>query len=550
MNKFYLFSFFIIGIICLIGLRIDIMDIDAAQYASISREMLSTGHFLQVYDLGKDYLDKPPFLFWVSAISMKIFGISNFSYKLPSFLFAIIAVFSTYKLSKLFYDNKTAILSALILASSQGFFLMTHDVRTDTILMAWVIFSVWQLASWIQHKKLFHFFLGVLAIAFGMMTKGPIALLVPCFAIGSHLISQKKFSYLLKWEYVLGIFIISFLLLPMSWGLFKQFDLHPEKLVNGEHHVSGLRFFYWTQSFGRITGESSWNNNSNIFFLLQNMLWSFLPWIIIFLCALIFQIKILVSNKLRVGSKQEFITLGGFILTYLSLGMSKYQLPHYIFVGFPFAAIITAEFLNNLISDNKYPKFFKQILYGHLVIFILLWIILVLILAISFDTIHWYVPALAFIVLVGLIVFFLKNKGERKILIFILIYTSLGLNLFLNTWLYPSLLNYQAGSSVGKWISANNIPTNKTYTYKFTIWRSLNFYSKAIIGNKENVNTIGIGDYIITTENKLSELKNQGKNFKILYQGSDFPVTRLNLKFLNPKNRDGELETFVLILIK
>jgi hypothetical protein len=225
-------------------------------------------------------------------------------------------------------------------------------------------------------------------------------------------------------------------------------------------------------------------------------------------------------------------------------------LPHYIFVGFPFAAIITAEFLNNLISDNKYPKFFKQILYGHLVIFILLWIILVLILAISFDTIHWYVPALAFIVLVGLIVFFLKNKGERKILIFILIYTSLGLNLFLNTWLYPSLLNYQAGSSVGKWISANNIPTNKTYTYKFTIWRSLNFYSKAIIENKENVNTIGIGDYIITTENKLSELKNQGKNFKILYQGSDFPVTRLNLKFLNPKNRDGELETFVLILIK
>jgi len=550
MNKFYLFSFLIIGIICLIGLRIDIMDIDAAQYASISREMLSTGHFLQVYDLGKDYLDKPPFLFWVSAISMKIFGISNFSYKLPSFLFAIIAVFSTYKLSKLFYDNKTAILSALILASSQGFFLMTHDVRTDTILMAWVIFSVWQLASWIQHKKLYHFFLGVLAIAFGMMTKGPIALLVPCFAIGSHLIAQKKFSYLFKWEYVLGVFIISFLLLPMSWGLFKQFDLHPEKLVNGEHHVSGLRFFYWTQSFGRITGESSWNNNSNIFFLLQNMLWSFLPWIIIFLCALIFQIKILVSNKLRVGSKQEFITLGGFILTYLSLGLSKYQLPHYIFVGFPFAAIITAEFLNNLISDNKYPKFFKQILYGHLVIFILLWIILVLILAISFNTIHWYVSALAFIVLVGLIVFFLKNKGERKILIFILIYTSLGLNLFLNTWLYPSLLNYQAGSSVGKWISANNIPTNKTYTYKFTIWRSLNFYSKAIIGNKENVNTIGIGDYIITTENKLSELKNQGKNFKILYQGSDFPVTRLNLKFLNPKNRDGELETFVLILIK
>jgi len=551
MNKFYLFSFLIIGIICLIGLRIDIMDIDAAQYASISREMLSTGHFLQVYDLGKDYLDKPPFLFWISAISMKIFGINNFSYKLPSFLFAIIAVISTFKLSKLFYDYKTAILASLILASSQGFFLMTHDVRTDTILMGWVIFSVWQLASWIQYKKLYHFFLGVLAIAFGMMTKGPIALLVPCFAIGSHLIIQKKIiSYLFKWEYVLGIFIIFLLMLPMSWGLYKQFDLHPEKLVNGEYHVSGLRFFYWTQSFGRITGESSWNNNSNIFFLLQNMLWSFLPWIIIFLCALIFQIKILVTNKLRVPTEKEVITLGGFILTYLSLGMSKYQLPHYIFVAFPFAAILTAQFLNDLISNNKYPIIFKQLLYGHLVIFILLWIILVLILAISFDTIQWFVPALAFIGLIGLIVLFLKNKAERKILIFIFIYTSLGLNLFLNTWLYPTLLNYQAGSSVGKWISENNIPTNKIYTYKYTIWRSLNFYSKAIIGNKEDINTIKSGDYLITTKKNLSELKNQGKNFMLLYQGSDFPVTRLNLKFLNPKNRDGELERYALALIK
>ena len=123
MNKFYLVAFSIIGLICLIGLGIDIMDIDAAQYASMSREMLSTGNYLQVYDLGKEYLDKPPFLFWLSSLSMKIFGVNNFAYKLPSFLFSTLAVFSTFKLSKLFYDHKTSILAALILASSQGFFL-------------------------------------------------------------------------------------------------------------------------------------------------------------------------------------------------------------------------------------------------------------------------------------------------------------------------------------------------------------------------------------------------------------------------------------------
>ncbi len=56
------------------------------------------------------------------------------------------------------------------------------------------------------------------------------------------------------------------LLIPMSIGLYQQFDLHPEKIVNGKHGVSGLRFFYWSQSFGRITGESPWKNDVNISF--------------------------------------------------------------------------------------------------------------------------------------------------------------------------------------------------------------------------------------------------------------------------------------------
>ena len=45
---------------------IPVIDIDAAQYASMSREMLENNSFLKLYDLGHDYLDKPPMLFWLS----------------------------------------------------------------------------------------------------------------------------------------------------------------------------------------------------------------------------------------------------------------------------------------------------------------------------------------------------------------------------------------------------------------------------------------------------------------------------------------------------
>ena len=179
MNRNHLLIAGSLLLVYFIGFGINIMDVDAAQYASMSREMLRSGNYLHVYDTSIEYLDKPPFLFWISALSMKIFGINNFAYRLPSFLFALLSVLSTYKLAKLFYDKKTALLAALILATSQGFFLMNHDVRTDTILMGCVVFSVWQLAAWYQSNKILHFILGSIGIGIGMMTKGPIALLVP-----------------------------------------------------------------------------------------------------------------------------------------------------------------------------------------------------------------------------------------------------------------------------------------------------------------------------------------------------------------------------------
>ena len=59
------------------GLSIDVMDVDASQYASIAMEMLQGGSWLEVQHRHADYLDKPPLLFWASALSYALFGISK-----------------------------------------------------------------------------------------------------------------------------------------------------------------------------------------------------------------------------------------------------------------------------------------------------------------------------------------------------------------------------------------------------------------------------------------------------------------------------------------
>src|ERR1700744_5269641 len=93
-------------IVFIIGLFIPLMEVDAAQYASISREMLENRSYLQVYDIGHDYLDKPPMLFWLSALSMRVFGVHDWAYRLPSLFFSFLAVYSTYRLALLFYRKE------------------------------------------------------------------------------------------------------------------------------------------------------------------------------------------------------------------------------------------------------------------------------------------------------------------------------------------------------------------------------------------------------------------------------------------------------------
>ena len=98
-----------------IGISNPIMEIDAMQYASIARELLRNNNILHFFDNGNPYLDKPPLIFWMNALGYKIFGVSNWSYRIPSIFFSIIAIYSTFQFSISHYSKQTAMLAAIIL---------------------------------------------------------------------------------------------------------------------------------------------------------------------------------------------------------------------------------------------------------------------------------------------------------------------------------------------------------------------------------------------------------------------------------------------------
>ena len=542
-TNIYIFYIVLCIIIYILGsLFIPLMEIDSVQYANISREMLQNKSFLQIFDQGKDYLDKPPMLFWLSSLSMYFFGINDFAFRLPSILMAILAIYSTYKFTLLYYSNEIAILAALVLASTQAMFLITHDVRTDTMLMAWVILAIWQFASWLNNRKWHSLIIAFSAVAFGMMTKGPIALMVPIFSFAPHMLIHRNFKMLFRWEYLVGLIIIIILLIPMDIGLYQQFDLHPEKVMYEKTGTSGIRFFYWTQSFGRITGESVWHENDDFFFLFQNLLWGFLPWTLFLISGLISECTRIIRTKFIINKNEEWIVLPGFLITYTALGISNYQLPHYIYVVLPFTAIIAAKSLYSLVI-NWENKFFKNVINGiNIFIYILVLAILLVLLLFTFNTNIYFVIASLSVMSIFFLILMLKKIGAIPKVIQFALFTIITTNLLLTIFFYPTLLEFQLGNAVTKVIRQKNIDKTKFYLYQVYYERSLDFYSNHSFQQVESLNSLKSNDYVLVK----NELINQEllTNFNKIEQVSTFHVSTLNAEFLNPKTRESVLAIY------
>lgn len=514
------------------------MEIDAAQYAALSMEMIQTGNYFEIFLRGENYLDKPPLTFWLSALSFKIFGINEIAYRIPNFLFTLLAFFSTYRLAKLFYSKEIAWLSVLILGSSQAYFLMNHDCRTDTILTGAVIFSIWQLAAYLRSKKWIFIFGTGFGIGLSLLTKGPMGLVIPILAFGPHLLLQRNFKSIFDWKWIIVLIIASLMLIPMSMGLYKQYGIY------------GLRFYYWIQSFGRITGESSWDNGTGYFFLLQNHLWSFAPFILFFFPAIYVCLKTLLLQRLKIHNNQEIITLSGFVLPFMAFSTSHYQLPHYIFVLYPLAAILTSKYIIENFPNLKF----------RLTLIIPQYILLAgfLALIVYLTCFCFKVPIPLFlgytVILVGIILGSIKSFTKTNFIIYFSILFYAWINFGLNGWVYPNLLKYQVGSEIALYAQKNSIPSDKIICYKTDGGFALDFYLNKIIPKNTDSNFPNLenldGKYLVTNQEGLQIIGNAGYKPKIVFEGDDYHVTTLTPKFLNPSTRSETTEKKYLVLVK
>ncbi len=80
-------------------------------YAEVAREMVVRGDWLTPHLNGTRYLDKPPLFYWLIAIAYTVFGVSEFSARLPIALAGLGGVLVTWGIGRHLFDGRSGVLA-------------------------------------------------------------------------------------------------------------------------------------------------------------------------------------------------------------------------------------------------------------------------------------------------------------------------------------------------------------------------------------------------------------------------------------------------------
>lgn len=323
----------------------------------------------------------------------------------------------------------------------------------------------------------------------------------------------------------------------MSIGLYRQFGLN------------GIEFFYWTQSFGRITGESSWSNNTGPLYLFNVFLYSFLPWTFLFLEAFITKTKQIFRNENPV----EIVSYFGFIIPLIILSLSNYKLPHYIYCVMPFASVLTAVRVDSFLESVKFKKIYLSQL------FLIITLIVIISIVTFFINIKFHtVLVFSFIALIGLVVGYFKIKNNFYQFFMLSIVGSLVLSLNINIGIFLPILSFQSESEAAIFIKKRSGEGSDVILYKQNEGaksRSFNFYlntNTQYIDTIENLNKVlkKNNSYIFTNEAGYQEIIQNFKEVHLLKNFEHYRISKVTTKFINSGTRNSTLQKKYLLQVR
>ncbi len=228
-------------------------DVDTI-HAEAAREMVLRHDWVTLYTDGIRYLEKAPLMYWSVAASYKIFGVSEWSTRLPLMLGVLALLLATYRLGTMAYGERGGLYAAVVLATSLGPYIFTRFQIPDIMVGLWMalsaIFFLRSLQQEIPSRWACWGFAATCALS--VLTKSLIGLAFPFGAIFLYLLITRNLRHILKLRLFSSTLV--FLAIAAPWHILAA--LRNPTQVTSAGAVKGFLWFYFVnEQFLRYLGK-------------------------------------------------------------------------------------------------------------------------------------------------------------------------------------------------------------------------------------------------------------------------------------------------------
>lgn len=197
--------FLLWAVIYLPGLfRPALLDDTDTVHAEAAREMVERGDWVTLYVDGVRYLEKAPLLYWGMAAGFQLFGVTEWTARLPVGLGVLALLWATFSLGRRLFGGRAGFLSALVLVTAFGPFICTRILIPDMMVGLWLVLSYDFFLRILEQERPSRLACWGLAAVTGLnvLTKGFIGLVFPVATVGLFLLLTGKLKHLLKMRLV------------------------------------------------------------------------------------------------------------------------------------------------------------------------------------------------------------------------------------------------------------------------------------------------------------------------------------------------------------
>jgi len=300
--------------------RFGLWEPDEARYAEIAREMVSGGSLVIPHLNYVIYVEKPPLLYWFTSLSFAVFGINEFAARLFVALFGVLGVAATAWFAARCFGKRHALLAGAILATIPLYATMAQVLTTDMMLTTLVTIANFALfLHWREGGR--WCWLGYVAIGLGVLTKGPVAILLPLLGMLAFLIWERDWRGAIARFRVLG-------------GLGLVVLTSAPWFITMIVRVPGYFDFYFVGEHLRRAFQVSYSHGEPFYFYVPVLLAGLLPWSLL--------VPFLTWRRLEPNPARRFCVAAA-VITSVVFSCASAKLIPYILPAVPPIAVLIAD---------------------------------------------------------------------------------------------------------------------------------------------------------------------------------------------------------------